>query len=101
MVLIAKYQAPKVLKPGERALYLTASLVATKLVAVLGAWPAPLLAAVRCYQLNAALIEKPLIKLIAVIGLIASKPIGSIRGKTAVMGRLHQLYFMGEKRFLR
>jgi hypothetical protein len=94
MVLIANNQASEVLKPGEQPFDLPSTLVTTKLPAVLGAWPTPLLA-VRGYQLNAALIKKALIQFIAVIGLIPNKPVRGICRKAAVNCRLHQRYFMG------
>jgi hypothetical protein len=98
MVLIANYQAPEVLKPGEQALYLPASLVTTKLAAVLSAWPTSLLA-VRSNQINATLLQKALIKPITVVSLIANEAIRSMWGKAVVKGRLHQLYFMGLSAF--
>jgi hypothetical protein len=94
MVLIANNQASEVLKPGEQPFDLPSTLITTKLPTVLSPVPTPL-PAVGGNQIYAALIQKALIKPIAVVGLITNEAIRSILSKTAVKGCLHQLYFMG------
>jgi len=49
--------------------------------------------------LNATIIQKLLIKSIAVIGLIANNAVRSVMRKAAVNGRLNQLYLMGRSAF--
>lgn|SRR5512143_139085 len=94
MVFVANNQASEVLKPSEKPFDFPSALVAAKLPTVLGTLSAPAFA-VRSNQLNATVIVQPLIKAVAVIGLIANKPIRSIWRKAAVDGRLNQLHLMG------
>ena len=94
MVFVANNQAPEVLKPGKQPFDLPSALIATKLPTILGTLFTPL-SAMRGNHLNATIIQKPLIKSIAVIGLIANNAIRSILRKAAVNGRLNQLYLMG------
>ena len=98
LVFVANNQAPEVLKPGKQALNLPSAPIATKLPSILGALFTPL-SAMRRNHFNAAIIQKPLIKSIAVIGLIANDAIRSILGKAAVDGRFNQRYFMGRSAF--
>jgi len=65
MVFVANNQAPEVLKPGKQPFDLPSALIATKLPTILGALFTPL-SAMRGNHLNATIIQKPLIKSIAV-----------------------------------
>ena len=94
MVFPANNQTPEVLKPGKQTFNFPSTLVATELPSVLGALFSPLFA-MRGNHINAAFVQKPFIKSIAVVCLIANNTIRSILGKAAVDGRLHQLYLMG------
>jgi len=94
MVFVANNQASEVLKPGKQPFDLPSARIAAKLPTVLGALFAPLFS-MRGNHFNAPIIQKPLIKSIAVIGLIANNAIRSIVRKAAVDGRLNQLYLMG------
>jgi hypothetical protein len=98
MVFVANNQAPEVLQPGKQPFDLPSARIETKLPAVLGALFAPLFS-MRGNHLNATIIQKPLIKSIAVIGLIANNAVRSIMPKAAVNGRLNQLYLMGRSAF--
>ena len=50
-------------------------------------------------QFNVSVFRKLLVKFVAVIRLIADKPIRGILGKTAIYRRLNQLHFMGRSTF--
>ena len=94
MVFVANNQASEVLKPGKQAFDLPSARITTKLPTVLGALFAPLFS-MRGNHFNTTILQKPLIKSITVIGLIANNAIRSILRKAAVDGRLNQLYLMG------
>jgi len=84
MVFVAKNQAPEVLKPGKQPFDFPSARIATKLSAVLGELFAPLFL-MRSNHFNATIIQKPLIKSIAVIGLIAKNAIRGILRKLLSM----------------
>jgi len=94
MVFVANNQASEVLKPGKQAFDLPSARIATQLPTVLGALFTPLFS-MRGNHFNATIIQKPLIKSIAVIGLVANNAIRSILRKAAVDGGLNQRYLMG------
>lgn len=98
MVFVANNQASEVLKPSKQAFDFPPALVATKLPSVLGALFTSVFS-MRSNHFNAAFTQKPLIKSIAVICLIANNAIRGILGKAAVDGCLHQLYLMGRSAF--
>jgi len=94
MIFVANNQASEVLEPGKQPFDLPSARIAAKLPTVLGALFAPL-SSMRGNHFNATIIQKPLIKSIAIIGLIAHNAIRSIGREAAVDGRLNQLYLMG------
>jgi len=53
----------------------------------------------RRYQFNISIFRKLLVKFVAVIRLIADKPIRGILGKTTIYRCLNQLHFMGRSAF--
>ena len=98
MVFVTNNQPPEILKPGKQTFNFPSTPITSQLPAVLGR---RLFAssAVWYNHLNAALIQKLLIKSVAIIGFIANKLIRRIAGKTAVDGCLNKLYFMGRSAF--
>ena len=98
MVFVSNHNSPKILQPGKQALDFPSTPITPELSAVLGRrlfTPS----AVRCDHLNAALMQKLLIKTVTVIGFIANKLIRCISGKTTVDSFLNKLYFMGRSAF--
>ena len=98
MVLISNNNSPEVLKPSKQALDFPSTPIAPELSSILGRRPFTS-SAVRRDHLDAALLQKLLIKTVAVIGFIANKLVRRISGKTTVDGCLNKLYFMGRSAF--
>ena len=98
MVFISYYQTSEVLEPGKQAFNFPSASIATELSSVLGTRLFTILF-MRRNQFNVPVFRELLIKLIAVIGLIADDPIGGIFRKAAVDSLLNQLYFMGRSAF--
>ena len=90
MVFIPNNQSPEVLKPGKQALNLPSAPVTPQLPAVLGSRFFPS-STVRCDHFNTALIEKLIVKFIAVVSFIANQLIRGIPSKTAVYSGLWAL----------
>ena len=98
MIFISYNQAPIILKPGKQPLNLPSSPISTKFTSILSM----LLFSVnfmRRNQFNVSVLRKLLVKFVAVIGLVADKPIRGIWGKTTIYRRLNQLHFMGRSAF--
>jgi len=98
MIFIPYNQAPIILKPGKQPLNLPSSPISTKFTSILSM----LLFSVnfmRRNQFNVSVFRKLLVKFVAVIRLIADKPIRGILGKTTIYCRLNQLHFMGRSAF--
>jgi len=98
MVLVADNKAPKILDPGKKTFDLPSAKITPKLSAILGFLFAPFLA-MRRDHFNPAIIQKFLIKAIAVVCFIPNEPVRRMLGETAVDGCLHQRYFMGRSAF--
>jgi len=97
MVFVSNNQPPEVLKPGKQTLNFPSAPITFQLPTILGRG---FFAPRRCGAiLNATLLEKLLIKAIAIIGFIANKFVRSISSKTAVNGCLDKPYFMGRSAF--
>ena len=98
MVFVSHNNSPKILQPGKQAFDFPSTPITPELSAILGR---RLFASssVRRDHLNATLIQKLLIKTVAVIGFIAYKLVRRIPGKTAVNCCLNKLYFMGRSAF--
>lgn len=98
MIFISNHNPPEVLKPGKKALHLPPPPIRSQLSSILGfRFFAPF--SMRRNHLNTAICEQPLIKVIAVIGLITNKLIGSIFSKATVNCFFNQFYFMGRSAF--
>ena len=98
MIFISYNQAPIILKPGKQPLNLPSSPISTKFTSILSM----LLFSVnfmRRNQFNVSVLRKLLVKFVAVIRLVADKPIRGIWGKTTIYRRLNQLHFMGRSAF--
>ena len=98
MVLISNNNSPEVLKPSKQAFDFPSTPITPELSAILGRRPFTS-SAVRRDHLNAAFLQKLLIKAVTVIGFIANKLVRSISGKTTVDSCLNKLYFMGRSAF--
>ena len=98
MVFVSNNQSPEVLKPGKQALNLPSAPVTPQFSAVLGSrfFSAH---TVRCNHFNTALIEKLIVKFIAVVGFIANQFIRRIPRKAAIYSGLDKLYLMGRSAF--
>jgi hypothetical protein len=98
MVFVPNNQSSEILKPGKQALDLPSTPVTPQSPAILvhGFFSS---FAMRCNHLNAALITKLFIKLIAVISFVANQFIRRIARKTAVYCGLNKLYLMGRSAF--
>jgi hypothetical protein len=98
MVLISHNNSPEVLQPGKQAFDFPSTPITPKLSAVLGRRlfaPSP----VRRDHLNSALMQKLLIKTVAIVSFIAHKLVRRIPGKTTIDSCLNKLYFMGRSAF--
>ena len=98
MVFVSHNNSPKILQPGKQTLDFPSTPITPELSAILGRrlfTPS----AVWRDHLNAALMQKLLIKTVTVISFIANKLIGCILGKTTVDSCLNKLYFMGRSAF--
>ena len=98
MVFVSHNNSPKILQPGKQPFDLPTTPITPKLSTILSRrlfTPS----AVWRDHLNAALMQKLLIKAITVIGFIANKLIRCILGKTTVDSCLNKLYFMGRSAF--
>jgi hypothetical protein len=98
MVFVTNNQPPDILKPGKEPFNFTSTLITSQLPAVLDRHlftPTTM----RRTHFNAALLEKLLIKVIAIVGFIANKIVRSIPHKTTVDSCLDKLYFMGRSAF--
>ena len=98
MVFVVNNQTSEILEPSKQALDIPSALIATKLPSILGSLFTAV-SSMRSNHFNASFVQKPLIKAIAVICLIANNTIRGILGKTTVDGLLHQLYFMKRSAF--
>jgi len=98
MVFISNNNSPKILQPGKQAFDFPSTPITPKLSAILGR---QLFASssMRRDHLNTALMQKLLIKAVAIIGFIANKLVRCIAGKTTVDSCLNKLYFMGRSAF--
>ena len=98
MVLISNNNSPKILQPGKQAFDFPSTPITPKLSAILGR---RLFAssAMRRDHLNTALMQKLLIKTVAIISFVANKLIRRIPGKTIIDSCLNKLYFMGRSAF--
>ena len=98
MVFVPDNQPPEVLKPGKQALYLPSAPITPQFPAVLGSRLFPS-ATVRRDHFNTTLIEKLIVKFIAVVSFIANQLIMCVPGKAAVYSGLDKLYLMGRSAF--
>ena len=98
VVFVSNNQSPEVLKPGKQPLNLPSASVTPQFPAVLGS---RFFASctVRCNHLNTALIQKLIVKLIAIVSLITNQLIRRILSKAAVYRGLDKLYLMGRSAF--
>jgi hypothetical protein len=98
MVFISNNNSPEVLKPSKQPLDFPSTPITPELSAILGRrlFTSP---AVWRDHLNAALMQKLLVKFVAIIGFIANKFIRCISGKTTIDSCLNKLYFMGRSAF--
>jgi len=98
MVFVSNNQSPEVLKPSKQTFDFPSTPITSQLSTILGRGLfAP--SAMWRNHFNATLLEKLLIKAIAIIGFIANKLVRSIPSKTAVDSCLDKLYFMGRSAF--
>ena len=98
MEFVADHQPPEITEPGKQALDFPSAPVAPQFPTVLGPRLFPV-SAVRCNHLDSAVMEKPLIQPIAIVGLVANEPIRSKLGKSTIDGGLDQLHFVGRSAF--
>ena len=98
MVFVSHNNSPEVLKPGKQAFNFPSTPIAPELSAILGRRLFTS-SSVRCDHFNAALMQKLLIKTVAIIGFIADKLIWCIASKTTVDSCINKLYFMGRSAF--
>ena len=98
MIFPSNHKPPEVIQPGKKTLDLPATHVAPQLAAILSGrlFPVHLMWG---DHLNTAFFSKPLIKLIAVVGLITDNLIRRIRRKTAVHRGFNQPHFVGRSAF--
>ena len=98
MVFVRNNQAPKVLKPGKHAFNLPSTFITAKFPPILSGWFFAFFS-MRCNHFNTAFIRKSIIKAITVVCFITNNAIRCVLRKTAVDGRINQLYFMGRSAF--
>ncbi len=98
MVFVTNNQPPEILKPGKQAFNFPSTSITSKLPAVLG-WQLFTPTAVWRDHLNTTLMQKLLVKTVAIIGFIANKLVRSIASKTIINSCLDKLYFMGRSAF--
>ena len=98
MVFVSHNNSSKILQPGKQPFDFPSTPITPKLSAILSR---RLFASstVRRDHLYATLMQKLLIKTVAVIGFIANKPIRRIPSKTTVDRCLNKPYFMGRSAF--
>ena len=98
MVFVSHNNSPEVLKPSKQAFDFPSTPITPELSAILGR---RLFASSAVWRdhLNAAFLQKLLIKAVTVIGFIANKLVRCIPGKTTVDSCLNKLYFMGRSAF--
>jgi hypothetical protein len=93
MVFVSNNQPPEVLKPEKQTFNFLSTPITSDLSTILGRRLfAP--ATIWRNHFNATLLEKLLIKAIAIIGFIANNLIRSIPSKTTVDSCLYKFYFM-------
>ena len=98
MVFISNNNSPEVLKPSKQAFDFPSTLITHKLSAVLGRRPFAFSSMWRDH-LNTAIMQKLLIKTVAIVGFVANKLVRRISSKATVGGCLNKLYFMGRSAF--
>lgn len=98
MIFVSNNNSTKILQPGKQAFDFPSTPITPELSATLGRrlFASP---PVWCDHLNATLIQKLLVKAIAIISFIANKFIRCISGKTTVDSFLNKRYFMGRSAF--
>ena len=98
MIFISNHNPPEVLKPGKKVLHLPPPPIRSQLSPILGfRFLAPI--SMRRNHLNIATSKQAMIKVIAVIGFVTNKLIGSIFSKATVNCFFNQFYFMGRSSF--
>lgn len=98
MVLVTDNKAPEILDPGKKTFDLQSAKITPKLPAVMGLLFEPF-HAMRRNHFNPAIIQKFLIKAIAVVCFILNELVRCMLGKTAVDGCFNQRHFMGRSSF--
>jgi hypothetical protein len=98
MVFVSHNNSPKILQPGKQTFDFPSTPITPEFSAILRS---RLFASSAVWRehLNAALMQKLLIKAVAVIGFITNKLVRRISSKTTVDSCLNKLYFMGRSAF--
>ena len=98
MIFISDHQSPEVLQPRKEAFDFPSSLVAPEFAAILG----PRLFSpsfVGGNQFSFSFTQQLSVQLVTVVGLVANQTSRGLADKTAIDGRLNELYFMGRSTF--
>ena len=98
MIFVANNQPSEVLEPGKKSFNFPSTLIWPEFTAILGARFLPTFS-MRCDHLYVAVIEKLLIKFVAVVSFITDKFIGCMFSKAAIDRLFNQRHFMGRSAF--